>query len=425
MRRSNTIVSLDVHRDSIVGGSLPPDFDDLQDEKRLKFDLPKLVKWLRRVQERWGSIDVLYEAGGCGYVIYRELRSRGIPCFVIAPSLIPRKPGEKKKKTDRIDVKKNALAYRAGTLTMVSVPDQEDEALRSVMRLRRKLVKDATRARSQICSHLLRHCLVYREGTNWTHGHWDWLKALSLPLSDEQFSLDRYIEKLEFLEGQLAEVEQLIRERARTAEHVDRCARVMSLKGLDVVGSMTLTAETGDFLRFAAAKQYMDWVGLVPGIWQSGETSRSRGITKAGNSHCRHMLIQAAWSIVKNHPTASRKLRTRWKGQPAWVIRLSQRAMKRVHQRYWHLHHRGKLKQVAIVAAARELAGFVWAIMQPQEIANSRPQEQGNRRAGQKPVRHAAFPPSGMGGGKNSPTPSSSPREPQVQAGLRRTEIVK
>ena len=158
MPKSNTIVSLDVHRDSIVGGALPPDFDVLQDEKRLPCDLAKLVKWLRHLEARWGPIEVIYEAGGCGYVIYQELRSRGIPCFVIAPSLIPRKPGQKKKKTDRIDIKKNALSYRAGDLTMVSVPDQEDEALRSVMRLRRKLVRDATRIRTQICSHLLRCC---------------------------------------------------------------------------------------------------------------------------------------------------------------------------------------------------------------------------------------------------------------------------
>lgn len=418
MWNSSTIVSLDVHRDSIVGGALPPDFDDLQDEKRMKFDLPRLIKWLLGLKQRWGPIDVIYEAGGCGYVIYRELRSRGIPCFVIAPSLIPIKPGQKKKKTDPIDVKRNALAYRAGALTMVSVPDQEDEALRSVMRLRRKLVKDATRARSQICSHLLRHTLVYRAGSNWTNGHWDWLKALALPLADEQFTLDHYIQKLQFLEAQLAEVEQLIRERAHTAEHVDRCARVMSLKGLDVVAAMTLTAETGDFLRFGSAKQYMDWVGLVPGIWQSGETCRGLSITKAGNGHCRHMLVQAAWSIVRNNPTASRKLRARWKGQPAWVIHLSQRAMKRIHQRYWHLMHRGKLKQVAIVAAARELAGFVWAIMQPPDVANRRLGERGNRRAGQTAVRHAAFPEGGKGGGKHSPEPPSpAPRMQPEGAG--------
>ncbi len=418
MRNSITIVSLDVHRDSIVGGALPPDVDVIQDEKRLAFNLSKLVKWLRRLEGKWGEIEVIYEAGGCGYVIYRELTSLGIRCLVIAPSLIPIKPGERKKKTDRNDVRRNALAHRAGNLTMVCVPDQEDEALRSVMRLRRVLVKDKTRSRNQICSHLLRHGQVYRAGNNWTTAHWDWLKALSLPLSDEQFSLDRYVEKQQLIEGQLSEVEHRIRERARTAEHVDRAARVMCLKGLDVIGAMVLTAETGDFLRFAEAKKYMDWVGLVPGIWQSGESCKGLGITKAGNSHCRHVLIQAAWSIVRNHPTASQKLRIRWKGQPAWVLRLSVRAMKRVHHRYWHLIHRGKEKQVAIVAAARELAGFVWAIMQPPEIANCRPPERGNRRAGPKTVRHAAFPPEGKGGGKRSPTPPSA--DPKAE---RRTEV--
>jgi transposase len=408
MRNSSTIVSLDVHRDTIVGGALPPDLDDIQDEKRLGFNLPKLVKWCRHLEQRWGAIEVIYEAGGCGYVIYRELTRRGIPCSVIAPSLIPRKPGEAKKKSDRIDVRKNAKAHRAGTLTMVSVPTPEDEALRSVMRLRGRLVKNATQSRNQICSHLLRQGHVFREGANWTNAHWDWLKALSLPLEDEQFALDRYLEKLEFIEAQLAEVDQRIRERARTAEHLDRTARVMCLKGLDVTAAMVLIAETGDFLRFSSAGQYMDWVGMVPGVWQTGTTSHSLGITKAGNRHCRHILIQAAWSIVRNHPTASRKLRARWEGQPTWATVLSQRAMKRVHHRYWSLLHRGKEKQVAIVAAARELAGFVWAIMQPPEIANCRPAKRGNRRAGPKTVRHAAFPPGKKGGGKNSPTPPSA-----------------
>ena len=415
MQNSSTIVSLDVHRDSIVAGCLPPEFSVIQDKNQLPFNLSKLVKWLRRVKKKWGPIEVIYEAGGCGYVIYRELRNRGIPCFVIAPSLIPRKPGEKKKKTDRIDVRRNALAHRNGTLTMVCVPDLEDEALRSVVRLRRQLIKDTTRVRSQVSGHLLRLGLAYRESSNWTTKHWDWLKSLSLPLADEQFTLDRLVEKLEFLTAQLAEVEQCIRERAKSAEQFDRAARIMVLKGFDVVGAMTMTVETGDFLRFETASAYMDWIGMVPGIWQSGKSDQSLGITKAGNSHCRHILVQAAWSIVKNHPTASRKLRSRWKGQPAWVIRLSQKAMKRIHKRYWSLRNRGKDKRVAIVAAARELAGFVWAIMQPPEVANCRAEERGNRRAGQKAVRHAAFPPRGKGGGENSPAPPSPEAKSKIQ----------
>jgi transposase len=371
MQNSITIIGLDVHKDSIEAAALPPGFDDVQDRQSFGPNRSKLLKWLRRMKRKWGLIEVVYEAGGCGYELYRELTRRGIRCRVAAPSETPRKAGEKRKKTDRIDARKLAILHRAGALTMVSVPDQEDEALRSVMRLRRKLVRDATRTRTQICSHLLRLGQVYRESSNWTNAHWDWLKSLRLPLADEQFTLDRYVEHLEFLESQLGEVEELIRERSRSEEHVDRAARLMALKGINVIAAMVLTAETGDFLRFASARQFMDWVGLVPGVHQSGETRRGLSITKAGNSHCRHMLIQATWSIVRNHPTAGRHLRRRWKGQPAWVTQLSQKAMKRIHRRYWHLMQRGKLKQVAVVAAARELAGFVWAIMQPPEVASN------------------------------------------------------
>jgi len=381
MRKSITIVGLDVHQDSIAAAVLPPDFDDVQEEKPFGADRSKFLKWLKRVQRKWGEIEVCYEAGGCGYVLYRELTRRGIACVVIAPSLTPRKAGEKKKKTDPIDARKLALLRRGGALTAVSIPDREDEALRAVIRLRRQLVRDRTRVRNQLCSHLLRNDQVYRAGSKWTIAHWDWLKQVALPLEDEQYVLERLMEKLSYTDAQLAEVEHRIKERARSAEHLDRAARVMCLKGFQEIAAMVVTVESGDFLRFATAGKYMDWVGLVPGIWQSGKSSHDLGITKAGNSHCRHVLIQAAWSIVRTRPSASRKMRARWEGQPAWAVGLSQRAMKRIHQRYWHLLHRGKSKQIAIVAAGRELAGFVWAIMQPPEIANCRADHRGRQSA--------------------------------------------
>jgi transposase len=150
-------------------------------------------------------------------------------------------------------------------------------------------------------------------------------------------------------------------------------ARVQSLKGFALIGSTTMVSEVGDFTRFPTARHFMSFLGVTPGVWESGGTRKKEvGITKTGNGHCRRVLIEAAWSIANSRPTAGRNLRERWRGQPAWVIRHAQKAMKRLHTRYWYMVHRGKPRQKAIVAVARELAGFVWAIMQPADLSRDR-----------------------------------------------------
>jgi transposase len=199
------------------------------------------------------------------------------------------------------------------------------------------------------------------------------LEALALDLPDERFVHRKALERVQYLEAQLGEVDERIRERAFSESYVDRAGRVMSLKAFDITGAMVMTAEVGDFLRFPTAESFMAYVGLVPGVRQSGSTrQKGVGITKSGNSHCRHILIQAAWVTVSSPPRAGKRLREQWKGQPAWVVRHSQRAMTRLHKRYWYLVHRGKAPQEAITAVARELSGFVWAVMQPQEAAACR-----------------------------------------------------
>lgn len=372
MRKSITFVALDVHKDSISGAALPPDADRCVEEKTMPSDVTRLVKWLRRLERKHGEIQVCYEASGAGYVLHRELERRGITCEVAAPSLIPRKPGEPRK-TDRLDARELAFQYRAGALTMVNVPDREDEALRALVRLRRSLVKELTRAKHQVLDHVRRNGSVYGGRSNWTKTHWAWLESLALDPRDERFVHRKGLERVQYLEAQLGEVDERIRERAFSESYVDRAGRLMCLKAFDVTGAMVMTAEVGDFQRFPTAESFMAWVGLVPGVRQSGGTrQRGVGITKAGNSHCRHILIQAAWVIVTRPPRAGKRLREQWKGQPAWVVRHSQRAMTRLHKRYWYLVHRGKAPQEAITAVARELSGFVWAVMQPQESAACR-----------------------------------------------------
>jgi transposase len=372
MRKSITHVGLDVHKDTIVGAVLPPDVDRCTEEKRLPFDVTRLVKWLRRLERKHGELRVCYEAGGGGYVLVRDLEKRRIRCEVAAPSLIPRKPGERRK-TDRLDARDLAMQYRAGALTMVHVPDREDEGLRALVRLRRSLVRELTRSKHQVIDHTRRNGLVFQGKSNWTKAHWSWLESLALAPSDEQFVLRVLLERVQYAEAQLAEVNGRIRERAYSESYVDRTGRLMCLKAFDVTGATVMTAEVGDFTRFPTAESFMSWTGVVPGIHQSGGTRRTGvGITKAGNSHCRHILIQASWVIVQRPPRAGRRLREQWKGQPAWVVRHSQRAMKRLHQKYWRMVRGGKLPQKAITAVARELAGFVWAVMQESAVADCR-----------------------------------------------------
>jgi transposase len=372
MEQGITYVGLDVHKDSITGAALPPGFDECQEEQTLPCDFGRLRKWLKRLERKWGELRICYEASGAGYVLYHYLTERGFLCEVVAPSLIPKKPGDHRK-TDRRDARKLAVLYRAGALTMVRVPDREDEALRALVRCRRGLGRDVNRARHQVLKHTRRNGEVYRETkNNWTKRHWVWLKALELPLAHEQFVLQTLLEKLEYLEAKLEEVEERIAKEAFEGQLAERASRLMCLRGVAVTGAAGLGAEIGDFQRFPGAKEFMDYVGLTPSEYSSGQTTRRGGITKAGNSHCRHLLVQAAWVNVKRMPRVSARLRAAWKGQPPWVVALAQRAMKRLHSRYWYLVSRGKVPQVAITAVARELAGFVWAIMQDKELESSK-----------------------------------------------------
>jgi transposase len=366
-----TFVGLDVHKDSIIGAALPPGFNTCQDEHTFGPDLSRLFKWLRRVERKRGPIRVCYEASGAGYVLHRCLKERGFICEVVAPSLIPKKPGDRRK-TDRRDARQLAVLYRAGALTMVSVPDREDEAVRALVRLHHALRKDVLRARHQVLKHLRRNGEVYRVTKHWTKSHWTWLHSVELALPHEQFVLRTFLEKLEYLLAQLDDVDARIEKEAFDGDFADRVGRMMCLRGIAVTGSMTLASEVSDFLRFPTAPKFMDYVGLTVSERSSGTESRRGSITKAGSSHCRHVLIQASWAIVKTRPRTSPRLRARWDGQPPWVIALAQKAMKRLHGRYWQLVNKGKPPQVAITAVARELAGFVWAIMQDQPMPRER-----------------------------------------------------
>jgi transposase len=241
MSQDITFVGLDVPKDTITGASLPPGFDACQEEDTFPTDRARLAKWLRRIQRRRGAIRVCYEASGAGYVIHRYLKERDIPCEVVAPSLIPKRPGDRRK-TDRRDARQLAILYRAGALTMVSVPDREDEAVRALVRLHHALRKDVLRARHQVLKHLRRNGEVYRAASHWTKSHWKWLHSVELALPHEQFVLRIFLEKLEYLLAQLDEVDARIEKEALDGDFADRASRMMCLRGIAVTGSMIVTS---------------------------------------------------------------------------------------------------------------------------------------------------------------------------------------
>ena len=353
-------VGLDVHKDSIDVAVAEGGDAAVRHVGRIGGDLAAVDRVLRKVVQEGCVLKVIYEAGPCGYVIYRHLTRRGIDCVVIAPSLIPRKPGERVK-TDRRDALMLARLARAGELTAVTVPDEADEAVRDMVRARDDARRAQTVARHQLKGFLLRHGVPYAGKTSWGPAHLRWLGDLKLAHERQQIVFQEYIiavtaaaERLDRLTGQMIEAAQ----KWRWASVV---AALMGLRGLQEVAAITIVAELGDITRFGHPDQLMAYLGLVPGEYSSGSKRRQGSITKAGNGPARRMLVEAAWCY--RHPArVARQLQQRQESLPPTIRAISWRAQLRLCSRYRKLAARGKPINQVTVAIARELAGFIWAI---------------------------------------------------------------
>lgn len=301
-----------------------------------------------------------YEAGPCGYGLQRQLAGLGAECMVVAPSLIPTRPGERVK-TDQRDAAKLARLLRAGELTSVWVPDAEHEALRDLSRAREAARDARHRARQQVRKLLLRLGIAEPSGTRaWSQQYWAWLRTVQLAQPLQQVVLEDALETVEAGTARLKRLEQRVEQAATTGRHAPLIAALQSLRGVGVITAVTLVAELGDLGRFATPRPLMAYVGLVPSEHSSGESQRRGRITKAGNSHVRHVLVQAAWHY-RHAPTVTRALAARQAGQSAAVTDVAWKAQERLHGRYRKLAGR-KGRQKAIIAVARELVGFVWAL---------------------------------------------------------------
>jgi len=309
-----------------------------------------------------GEARIVYEAGPCGYELYRRLSKAGLQCHVAAPSLTPRKPGERIK-TNRRDAAKLGRYLRSNELTLIVVPDRGRESLRDLVRARHATQKDLVSIRHQIVKLLLRYGHRYRNGKAWTGRFWTWLNKITLEGEFSQLVLEEMIgahkQRIERLGRYDAEIEAA----AKRQEYAPYVAALCVLRGISTLSAMTLLSELGDLRRFATAPQLMAAVGLVPGEQSTGDKTTRLSITKTGNAHVRHIAVEAAWHYqrrITNGPTIRRKR----KDQPQALLDIAQRCDLRLNRKFFRMTSRGKRSTVAAVAVARELVGFIWAIGQ-------------------------------------------------------------
>jgi transposase len=373
MPTARTIIYLgmDVHKESLTIAALPATAKAPTRLDRLPNDLPKLKKWLDRVA-RDGEIRACYEASGAGYVLHRALTEWGYACEVIAPSLIPKRPGVQRKH-DKRDATDLARLYRANELVVVRIPSEADERVRDVVRCRETFQREILKSRHYILKFLARRGFVFRDGTNWCTPHLQWLQHLTTDGSalapDDRLVFREYHALLMYKLQRRDELDRQIEQLALLPTLAPMVARLQCVRGIALQSAMVLATEIVDWRRFDRPAQLACYLGLVSREDSSGDRHRLGSITKAGNTHCRHVLVQAAWSY-RHRPQTSVELKRRQQDQPPAVITHAWKAQQRLHQRFVYLTDR-KRPQIAVVAVARELVGFLWAVMHDLETPSA------------------------------------------------------
>jgi transposase len=319
---------------------------------------------IRRFFGRLGDSSVLrscYEAGPGGYDLYWLLESMGVACDVVAPSLIP-KGGSDKVKTDRRDACRQARLLRAGELTAVRVPTRAEEAVRDLVRVRAALLADRKRAQQRLTAALMRHGCIWTQGSYWTAAHRAWIAAQRFGEPALAAAIAHYRGALDTREAELAAIEAALAPWALREPLAGPVARLGCYRGIAELNGLTLVSEITDWRRFACARAFMSYTGLVPAEYSSGERTRRGHITKAGSEPVRTALTEAAWAY-QHAPAIGATLRRRQAGADPGTLARSWKAQRRLYARYRALTGRGKAPAEAATAVARELAGFVWAEM--------------------------------------------------------------
>jgi transposase len=362
MPHSSTLyVGLDVHKDSIAVAYVARDHDAeiiyLGTIGTRQCDIDHLV---RKLQSKAKHLVFVYEAGPCGYWLYRYLTKKGHACWVVAPSLIPKKAGDRVK-TDRRDAVQLARLMRSGDLTPVYVPAVEDAAIRDLSRAREDALHDLKTAKFRLKAFLLRHDVRYTGQATWGPAHLRWLSEVICPTPAQQIVFQEYVRAVTEHTERLQRLEQELHEQVIAWRLCPVVDALQALRGVQFTVAVTTVAELGDLTRFDNPRQLMKYLGLTPSEYSSGERRRQGGITKTGNTHARRALVEGAWAY--RYPAkVSRHLQLRLEKLPKPIQDTSWKAQVRLCKRYRQLSARGKNPNQVVVAIARELVAFMWAI---------------------------------------------------------------
>jgi len=359
MKSFSTFIGMDVHKETIAVATAgkhgtPRYYGEIANTAEA---ITKLVK--KVVPSRSKAV-FCFEAGPCGYGVYRQIMDMGYRCDVVALSLIPKKAGDRVK-TDRRDAISLVRLLRANELTAVWVPDEQQEAMRDLTRMREDMKNMERQARQRLSGFLLRNKKVYAGDSKWTQAHFRWMEEARFESPIQQIVLQEYVDVVKHLQGRVTAVEQEIMKALDGWSLRLVVEALMALRGVSIVTAMTIVAEIGDISRFESPRQLMAYLGLVPSEDSSGNRQKRGGITKTGNGHVRRLLVEASWSYRLPARKTAHLQRKAEKTSEA-VQAIAWKAQKRLCRRYWHLMQKGKLKVQACTAVARELTGFIWAI---------------------------------------------------------------
>ena len=364
MPHSTTLyVGMDVHKESIAVAYVAQDHGAdvvfLGSIGTRQCDIDQLI---RKMQSKATHLVFVYEAGPCGYWLYRYLTKKGHICCVVAPSLIPKKAGDRVK-TDRRDAIQLARLMRSGDLTPIYIPSAEDEAIRDLSRAREDAIRDLKAAKVRLKAFLLRHDIRYTGRATWRPAHLRWLSEVICATPAQQIVFQEYVRAVSEHTERLERLEQELQAQTKTWRLLPVVEALQALRGVQFTVAVTIVAELGDLTRFDNPRQLMSYLGLIPAEYSSGERRHQSSITKAGNSHARRALIEGAWAY--RYPAkVSRHLQLRLEQLPKSIQDISWKAQVRLCKRYRKLTARGKNDNLVVVAIARELIAFMWAIAQ-------------------------------------------------------------
>jgi transposase len=361
MKDNSTFIGMDVHKNSIdIAIAQKGRRGQVAHYGKIDGTLAALDKVVRKLVSKGDRLHFVYEAGPCGYQIYRHLTAQGFDCSVVAPSRVPKQKGDRIK-NDRRDALMLARLHRAGELTAVFVPSAEDEAIRDLTRAREDAKGDEKKSKQRLLAFLLRSGHRYTGRSLWSQAHMRWLADIKMPHGSQQIVLQEYIDTLSQCQARVQRLTDQIRQLLPSWRMFPVVEALQSLRGVSLIVAATTVAEVGDLKRFQNPAELMSYLGLVPSEHSSGQRTRRGSITKAGNGHVRRVLVEAAWAY-RLRARVSRALLKRQEGVPQHIRDIAWKAQLRLCSRYRHLWAKGKAKQVIVTAIARELCAFMWAI---------------------------------------------------------------